>query len=89
MDVRQVTPAAWIQDGWIYSKDARQNAKYWLAENWVWGPIGAENVNTGHWIDRGWIWGPAGAADVMTGFFIQDGWIYGPNSRLPFARDVD
>lgn len=81
--------AAWIDGDWIFSRDAAQSAKFWIADGWVWGPIGSPNINTKYWIADGWIWGPAGAANVMTNYFIQDGWIFGPQQRLPFARQID
>jgi hypothetical protein len=77
--------AGWIQDGWIFSDDPSQSGKFWIQENWIWGPKGAADENTQHWIANGWIFGPAGAEDVHTGFRIHEGWIYGPSSRLPFA----
>ena len=76
--------AAWIQADWIYSRHPYQNAKFWIDNNWIWGPAGSADVNTKHWIDNNWIWGPVGAPSVHTGYWIQDGWIYGPDERLPF-----
>jgi hypothetical protein len=78
-------PAGWISEGWIYSEDESQSARYWIKENWIWGPVGAEEMNTQHWIHDGWIWGPVGAGEVATGYFIKDNWIYGPSAKLPFA----
>jgi hypothetical protein len=81
--------AAWIDDGWIYSREASQHAKYWIHDGWVWGPVlHPEPASTGYWIANGWIFGPQGAADVDTGFFIRDGWIYGPSPFLPFAPQL-
>ncbi len=77
--------AAWIADDWIYSQTAEQHAKYWIDKGWIWGPVGAADVNTKYWIADGWIWGPAGDQNVMTGYYIHDDWIFGPDVRLPFV----
>lgn len=81
----KIVPVAWLQDGWIYSSQDEQNGRFWIADNWIWGPDGAADMDTRHWVANGWIWGPVGAADTNTGFYIADGWIYGPRFRLPFA----
>jgi hypothetical protein len=77
--------AAWIQGGWIYSDLPEQNGKYWIDNNWIWGPDGAAEMDTRHWITAGWILGPVGAHDARTGFYIAKGWIWGPRVRLPFV----
>jgi hypothetical protein len=81
-----IVAAAYIQSGWIYSSRPEQSGKYWIHGDWVWGPLGAADVNTSYWINDGWIWGPVGAPDPTTGFYIADGFIYGPSEKLPFAR---
>ncbi|HTI68218.1 MAG TPA: hypothetical protein VL460_11795 [Caulobacteraceae bacterium] len=81
-----VVAAGWVQGGWIYSNDPQQSGKYWIRDGWVWGPVGAADVNTPYWVTDGWIWGPRGAANVSTGFHIWDGYIYGPGLKLPFVK---
>ena len=81
-----IVPVAWIEDGWIYSSQAEQHARFWIdGANHIWGPDGAADLDTRHWIGNGWIWGPVGAPDTYTGFYIAAGWIYGPRFKLPFA----
>lgn len=79
-------PVAWISEGWIFSEVPGQNARYWIHDNWIWGPAGEVDMHTGYWINTGWIWGPAGPDNAMTGFFIREDWIFGPDMRLPFVR---
>jgi hypothetical protein len=81
----KIVPVAWIEGGWIYSSQPEQSGKFWIHNNWIWGPDGVENMDTGHWVHNGWIWGPIGAADTATGFYIAENWIYGPGFKLPFA----
>ena len=82
----------WISDGWFYSRDPQTSAKYWITDNWIWGPVGPETgtaVQTGYWIEDNFIWGPAGAGTgkaVCTGFWISEGHIYGPESKPPFVK---
>ena len=78
--------AGWIGGDWIYSQIASQNARYWIAQGWIWGPLGAADITTGYWISEDWIFGPKGAADATTGFFISKRHIFGPSERFPFAR---
>ena len=78
--------AAWIEGGWIFSDLPEQNGRYWIGNNWIWGPDGAANMTTGYWITAGWILGPDGAQDATTGFYIAKGWIWGPSRRLPFVQ---
>jgi hypothetical protein len=80
--------AGWIAGGWIFSERPQQDGKYWIQDNWIWGPAGgiAASPNTGYWIDGDWIWGPVGADQVRTGFWIKDGWIWGPGPIFPFAK---
>ena len=78
--------AGWVLGGWIYSNDPEQSGRYWIKDGWVWGPIGAADVNTDYWVTDGWIWGPKGAADVSTGFHIFEQYIYGPRLKLPFVK---
>ena len=61
-------------------------ARYWIDNNWIWGPDGAADMTTGYWITAGWILGPDGAADATTGFYISGGRIWGPTEKLPFVR---
>lgn len=77
--------AAWIDGDRIYSQHAEQSGRFWIFENWIWGPGGSQGVNTGYWIADGWIWGPEGADDTTTGFYVENGWINGPGWKLPFA----
>jgi hypothetical protein len=77
--------AAWIDGDRIYSQHAEQSGRFWIFENWIWGPGGPDGVNTGYWIADGWIWGPEGAADMTTGFYVENNWINGPGWKLPFA----
>jgi hypothetical protein len=77
--------AAWIDGDRIYSQHAQQSGRFWIFENWIWGPGGPDGVNTGYWIADGWIWGPEGADDMTTGFYVENGWINGPGWKLPFA----
>ena len=79
-------PVAWISEGWIFSEDPAQNGRYWIHDNWIWGPAGAADAYTGYWINTGWIWGPAGPDNAMTGFFVREDWIFGPDMRLPFVK---
>ena len=81
----QTLLCAWIADGRIYSRDAVQDARFWIHDNWIWGPVGAADAYTGYWIQDGWILGPQSADDVHTGYFIRGDWIHGPRVRLPFA----
>ena len=55
----KIVPAAWLQDGWIYSSQDEQNGRFWIHDNWIWGPVGAADTNTGFYIADGWIYGPA------------------------------
>jgi hypothetical protein len=80
---------AWIADGWIYSREPSQDARYWIDDNWIWGPVGAADAATGYWIQDGWILGPRGAADPFTGFRIEGEWITGPRVLLPFVAPHD
>ena len=82
----ETVAAGWIDGPWIYSHQTDQSGKYWIDNQWIWGPKGVPDLNTGYWIDDNWIWGPTGAPDPMTGFFIRNRWIYGPSIRLPFVR---
>jgi hypothetical protein len=77
--------AGWIEGGWIHSNDQTQSCKFWIQDDWIWGPVGAEDVTTRYWIKDGWIWN-AGEGEAHTGYYIQDGFIFGPGPRLPFAR---
>lgn len=81
-----VMAAAWIDGDWIYSQHEVQSGKFWIFENWIWGPRGPDGIKTGYWIADGWIWGPEGATDTTTGFSVEpNGWINGPGWKLPFA----
>jgi hypothetical protein len=81
--VRQL--AGWIDGAWIHSNDEAQNCKFWIQDNWIWGPVGAQDVTTRYWIKDGWIWNAAGG-EASTGYYIQDGFIFGPDPKLPFVR---
>ena len=76
---------AWIQGDWIHSHVADQSGKYWIAQTWIYGPVGSAAINTRYWIANGRIWGPADSGNVVTGYYIQDNWIIGPTERLPFV----
>ncbi|MDB5453784.1 MAG: hypothetical protein JWO33_2362 [Caulobacteraceae bacterium] len=78
--------AGWFGGAWIHSHWSGQNQKYWVDRDWVCGPVGAKNVNTGYWIAGGWIYGPVGAEDPRTGFYISEDYIYGPSEVLPFVQ---
>jgi hypothetical protein len=80
-----VVAAAWLHANWIYSELPEQNGKYWIDNNWIWGPDGAADMTTGYWITAGWILGPDGAKDARTGYYIADGWIWGPEQKLPWV----
>jgi hypothetical protein len=77
---------AWIADGWIYSREPSQDARYWIHDNWIWGPACAAEATTGYWIQDKWILGPRGSADPFTGYYIEGDWIYGPRVLLPFVE---
>ena len=79
-------PVAWISEGWIFAEDPEQNARYWIHDNWIWGPVEAQDRYTGYWINTGWIWGPAGPDNANTGFFVREDWIFGPGMKLPFVK---
>lgn|GEM_PF-1899245 len=81
----KILPVAWIEGGWILSSQPEQHHRFWIHDNWIWGPDGAFDMDTRHWVKDGWIWGPVGARDLATGFYIAENWIYGPRFRLPFA----
>lgn len=84
----QLLLCAWIADGRIYSRDAIQDARFWIDDNgWIWGPVGAADPHTGYWIqDDGWIVGPG---QTLSGYFVQGEWIMGPRARLPFAAGLE
>jgi len=77
--------AGWIEGGWIFSELPEQNGRYWIDNNWIWGPEGAAEMTTGYWITAGWILGPDGAADATTGYYVSNGWIWGPEPKLPWV----
>ena len=83
--MRALLLCGWISEGVIYSREPSQDGRFWIHEDWIWGPRGAREMKTGYWIADGWLWGPEGAQDAYTGYFIRGDWIYGPRVLLPFA----
>ena len=79
--------AGWIANGWIYSDRPEQNARWWVHNNWIYGPVGAADTDARYWIAYGWIYGPVGSEDTTAEFHIRDETIFGPTDVLPFASD--
>jgi hypothetical protein len=77
--------AGWIKDRWIFSNDQSQSEKFWIQDDWIWGPVGSGDLTTRHWISEGWIYRVDETQAHQTGFHIQDGYIFGPGGKLPFA----
>src|ERR1700741_1728800 len=58
---RMTSLAGWIEGAWIHSNDPTLHGKFWIQDDWIWGPVGAEDVTTRYWIKDGWIWNAGGA----------------------------